>query len=333
MTGGLTYRPELDGLRALSVLAVIVYHLPFGRELLRAGFIGVDLFFALSGALITHILLGERESTGRIALGRFYVRRLRRLYPGLLAMTTTVVAVAFVFYEYEVALRVLWNGLLSALYLAAFIEPYRPMPFFGHMWSLSIEECFYLLWPATLAGVVRSGKRAVVAFLVLVTLATFLWRVHLWFDHMAPANRLYFAIDTRADALAWGCLVGAAVRWGFAVHARRALLVLGPVAGLVLVGLMLTADRTETWFATWGYSATAILSSLVVARLFVAPARLLAFGPLTWVGKLSYSLYLWHVPAITLGPRFGVPPLAALGVGVGLAVASYYGIESRLRAR
>jgi peptidoglycan/LPS O-acetylase OafA/YrhL len=333
VSGRLEYRPELDGLRALSVLAVIVYHLPRGREVLQAGFIGVDVFFALSGALITQLLLAEREATGSISLGRFYVRRLRRLYPGLLAMTSTVVLAAFVWLDRDAAHRVLWNGVLSAVYLAAFIAPYRPMPLFGHMWSLSIEECFYLAWPAALSLIIRSGRRAVLAFLGLVTLAAFAWRVHLWLDLMASSNRVYFALDTRADALAWGCLVGAAVRWGYAVRARRALSILGPLAGLGLVGLMLHADRSETWFATWGYSLTSILSSVVVARLFVAPAPALALRPLTWIGKLSYSLYLWHVPAIALGSSLGAPPLAALAVGVGLAVASYYAIESRFRAR
>ncbi|HTJ83146.1 MAG TPA: acyltransferase [Polyangiaceae bacterium] len=327
------YRPELDGLRALSVLAVIVYHVPRAHGLVPAGFIGVDLFFALSGALITQLLLREHDDTGRVALGRFYARRLRRLYPALLAMLAFVIVASFVAYSRASFVSILRDAAISGLYLASFVAPFRAMPLLGHMWSLSIEELFYLVWPLSLAIVAKSGRRAIVGLLVLVVIGAFGWRVHLWFDAMASAHRIYFAPDTRADALAWGCLAGFAVHSGWAARARRALLVLGPCAGLGIAILMHEADRSATWFATWGYSLTSILAATVVARLFVAPSAALATKPLVVVGRLSYSLYLWHIPLIAMGSDLGVPAEASLAVAVVLAVLSYRFVESRWRAR
>jgi peptidoglycan/LPS O-acetylase OafA/YrhL len=332
VTARLAYRPELDGLRALSVLLVMAYHVPEGHRFLRGGFIGVDLFFALSGALITRILLAELSANGRIAFGAFYLRRLKRLYPALIAMLAFVAVAGLFLYEGASIRRLLGNVAISALYLASFVQPHTPMPNLGHMWSLSIEELFYLVWPLALALVLRSGRRAVVALLFLVVLLVFGWRVHLYLDRFVSASRIYFAPDTRADALAFGCLAGVALHSGFADRHRRALLIGAPFAGLALVYLACTADRGEIWFATWGYSLTAFLSAWVVARLFVADSAWLRSAPLVWTGKLSYSLYLWHIPLITMAPAVGLPPLAGLAAGIALAIACHYTVENRLRA-
>lgn len=332
MTARLAYRPELDGLRALSVLVVMAYHVPEGHRFLRGGFIGVDLFFALSGALITRLLLAELDQSGRIAFGAFYLRRLKRLYPALIAMLAFVALAGLVLYEGAAIRRLLGNVAISALYLASFVQPHTPMPNLGHMWSLSIEELFYLVWPLALALVLRSGRRAVVALLLLVILLVFGWRVHLYLERFVSASRIYFSPDTRADVLAFGCLAGVAIHSGFAARHRRALQLGAPMCALALLYIACTADRGEIWFATWGYSLTALLSACVVTHLFVTDSRLLRSAPLVWTGKLSYSLYLWHIPLIAMAPAVGMPPIVGLAAGIALAIACHYTVENRLRA-
>lgn len=332
VTARLEYTPELDGLRAITVLAVIAYHVPESRTLVRSGFIGVDVFFALSGALITRLLLVELDQSGRIALGRFYIRRLRRLYPGLLAMLTFVVVSAVVLYDSATVMRVLKNAVIAGLYLASFVQPYQPMPNLGHMWSLSIEEVFYLVWPVALWLLFRSSTRAILGFLLVVVLAVFGWRVHLYLEDFATASRIYFALDTRIDALAFGCIAGVLVHTGWAKRRKIALVFAAPIAALALAVLAVTADRAAVWYATWGYSLTGTLAAVLIARLFVAEAPALRVWPLIWIGKRSYGFYLWHLPLIAMSPAMGLPAIGGLAIGIALACLSYSFIESPLRA-
>jgi len=330
------YQPELDGLRALSVLLIIAHHTPGLRGLVpgwfRGCFLGVDLFFVLSGALITRLLLAEIDATGALSLRRFYARRLRRLYPGLLAMLAAVCLVVARWLPGELA-STGRDAAYCALYLGAWIVPYRPIRFFGHTWSLSIEEAFYLVWPLLLGLLVRAGRRSIVLALLLVVAVCEAWRFYLWVGLTASSGRLYFSPDTRADTLAFGALVGLAVHTGAAARWRGPLRVLGPLAGLGLGALVVVANRADPWYGVYGYPLASLLASLVVARLMVAPARWLSLPPLVGLGRLSYSLYLWHLPAFELGSAWGAPTWLSLAVGVTLAVASYRLIEGPLRAR
>ncbi len=331
--GRLAHRPELDGLRALSVIAVVIHHVPPGRAAFPAAFIGVDVFFALSGALITRILLTELDRTGTLSLGRFYLRRLRRLYPGLLTMIVAVSLAALVLLGGAFVVKYLPDAALAALYLAAFVVPERPIALVGHTWSLSIEEAFYLVWPVTLRALAKRGLRPVVLLLAFVVLAVPLWRMHLWWDEMASSSRLYFALDTRADAIAWGALAGLAVHSGLAERIARPLGGLAWLSGAGLLVLTRIGNRSETWYAVWGYSLASALSAIVVARLFVRPSKILASAPLVWLGKRSYSLYLWHVPVFLLGGDRGVSFFVLVPLAMALAMVSYRFVELPLRAK
>lgn len=329
----LAYLPELDGLRALSVLVVVAHHVPGPLKAAMPGaWLGVDVFFALSGALITRLLLVELERTGTLSLGSFYVRRLRRLYPAMLTMITSACLAALAIRGSAFVLGLLPDALLAALYLAGFIVHERAVPLVGHTWSLSIEELFYLVWPAATLLLARRGLRPLVLLLVLVVLAVPAWRMHLWLVEFASSARLYTSPDTRADAIAWGAIAGVIAHRGLARPHASVLRAFALGAALGLVALVLTASRGQTWFAIWGYGLTAILSSIVVLHLFTSGSRWLSRPALTWVGKRSYGLYLWHVPVLELGIPLGVPAWVLLLLALALTELSYRYVEQPLRA-
>lgn len=331
--GRLGYRPELDGLRALSVLVVVVHHVPGPLKAAMPGaWLGVDVFFAISGALITRLLLLELERSGTLRLGSFYVRRLRRLYPAMLTMIVAACLAALVLRGSDFVLGLLPDALIAALYLAGFVVHERAMPLLGHTWSLSIEELFYLVWPAATLLLARRGLRPLVLLLVLVVLLVPAWRMHLWLVEFASSARLYTSPDTRADAIAWGALAGVIAHRGLVRPHAPWLRALGSASALGLAALVLTASRAETWFAIWGYSLTAILSSIVVLHLFTSGSRWLSSPTLTWIGKRSYGIYLWHVPVLELGLPLGVPAWILLLVTLAFTVLSYRYVEQPLRA-
>lgn len=318
------YVPSLDGLRAVSMLLVVVYHLPLRAPLLPGGFIGVDVFFVLSGALITRLLLEEEARTKTIALAPFYWRRLRRLYPAMIAMIALVtIASAFVFPR-SLLPQTLRDAAWCAVYLGTIPALAGKVRFFGHAWSLSLEEIFYLVWPATMLALRTRRARILAAVLVIVGCQA--RTLQLWFEGV-PSRRIWVAIDTRAGVIALGCLVGLVSL----ERIRKVLLVAGPIAFGLLLVLARIGDRTMTWYAVWGYPASAILSAIVVSRLFVAPSWALSRPFLIWLGKRSYSLYLWHVPLLTIGDELGWPIPLSLAIATLAAWASHRLIEVRFR--
>ncbi len=329
----LPYRPELDGLRALSMLAVVAYHAQIHGAGLAGGFIGVDVFFVLSGALITQLLLSEEARSGTVSLPRFYVRRIRRLYPAMLAMIVATTLAAIVLYPRELLGETVHDAGFCALYLGDLLALEKRVRFFGHAWTLTVEEVFYLVWPLAFLALGRAGKRARILFLALVVAACEARRIDLWFDDTATPQRIWVGLDTRAGLLALGCLLAFAVRGGAVARAKPWLMRLAPLAAIALLTIAVCADRRTELYVTWGYPATALLATVVVARLFAAPSRALAAPPLVWLGKLSYSLYLWHVPALTFGEHLGWPLPLILAITLAVSCASYYGLESRFRAR
>ena len=296
----LQYEPALDGLRALAVLAVIVFHAV--PHLLPGGFLGVDVFFVLSGYLITRLLLLEHQSSGQIDLVRFYWRRWWRLGPALMAMLAVYLVACALFLDLDAwvarALDAVWAGLYLANWARAW--EWQPMVDLGHTWSLAVEEQYYLLWPLLLLALLRglgNGYKLMlmIAFLALMSAA---WRIHLQ-AHGASLDRLYNGSDVRAETLLWGSVLAV---W---IHHRgrlqQALWRALAWGSLILLGLMVwTASWTAPWIYAVGmtvvaWAAMAIIGSLHGGQQYPM-SRFLRAWPLVGLGRISYGMYLWHFP-------------------------------------
>jgi len=211
----LSYTPALDGLRAIAIVAVMIYHA--SPSLMPGGFAGVELFFVLSGFLITGLLLREQQCHGRIHLGFFYARRVLRLLPALLLMLTIVTTFAWCVLPAGFGSRTLTDALLALGYCVNWARAFdmRGASLLGHTWSLSIEEQFYVLWPITLILLVKrtGNSRSLTRVLGLSAAVAVIYRI-LMLTGGASGVRLYNGLDTRADGLLLGCALAAALSSG-----------------------------------------------------------------------------------------------------------------------
>lgn len=277
----------MDGLRGIAILLVLLFHLdPYG--LVKGGSYGVTVFFVLSGFLITSILLG------RPRLVAFYKRRAMRLLPPLLIFCVVMLLVGTPWAD-------VWPGLF---YVASIVRIDHPpsTPVVDHLWSLSVEEHFYLVWPWFLAFF---RQNRVQVFGLALTVAA-LWRLHLMLDTLP--ERIYFATDTNAFALLAGC-------WLAAVHHQEPLIPrrydILAVFGVVVASMAFGMFETPV-LHLWGTFSVVVLSLLAV-RAAMSPEGVLNVGWLRWLGVISYALYLWHPYLMQVfEPRLGV--LAAIGV-------------------
>jgi peptidoglycan/LPS O-acetylase OafA/YrhL len=347
--GAFAYQPALDGIRALAVTAVVLFHA--GVPGIGGGFLGVDVFFVLSGFLITSLLLEEHRSRGRIDLRRFWLRRARRLLPALLTVVAaTVVAAHFLWRGDSDALGLLrTDGYAAVGYVANWRMIFRgtgyvavtaaPSPL-QHTWSLGIEEQFYLVWPLLVAAVLVVRGRGRTVLLVLCGAGAVLSQLLCsWLFRPEDISRAYYGSDTRAQALLIGAALAAAV-----VSTRQAgrWVSFAGIGGLaVLVWLGHVASDQAAWLyhggLTFAALATALLILAVVRRPGSRPARFLALGPLVRLGRISYGVYLWHWPLLTFvnADDTGLSrwPLLAVRLAGTLAVATagYHLIEQPIR--
>jgi peptidoglycan/LPS O-acetylase OafA/YrhL len=342
--------PALDGLRALAVLGVVAFH--DGR--LVGGYLGVDLFFVLSGFLITRNLLVEHASTGRIDLRAFWVRRARRLFPALLAVVVAVALVACVLASPAERARVRADGLATLGYVAnwhaiAAGQSYwdlfsAPSPF-AHAWSLAIEEQFYLVWPLVAWLALRAARPRRSLGLVALALglgsAAALART---FEHLG-SDRAYLGTDTRAAALLAGAALACALH-GRRPLGRRAVALLDVLGVAALVALAFAWVRLEG-HDPFVYRGGLWLTEVAVLVLLVCAseptesrvARVLAARPLVAIGVVSYGIYLVHWPIfVALAPgRFGLVgaklTLVRLALTTIAAFLSYRHLEEPIRRR
>ena len=326
----LKYNPALDGLRAVAIVLVILSHAH--APLFEGAFYGVDLFFVLSGYLITSLLLQELDRSQRIDYWRFYRRRFYRLMPALLLFLAV----------YCVLAPVLWPGqtdmyadaLVSLLYLADYGIAFFDQPdTLLHMWSLSVEEHFYLVWPPLLALLVHRTPRGQLWRVVLGLLVLgWAWRV-VWVAQGQQFYEIFFRFDTRATGLLTGALLAALVgerpAWFQALRAR-----LPHFMWLVLAVPLLMEQAWDDMNAmVWGMTVVELATALVLVAVLVprgAVYEMLSARPLVTLGKLSYGIYLWHYPVVRyLRADLPWPAVVVLGfiISTALAALSYYTVE------
>lgn len=294
----LGHRPGLDGLRGWAVLVVLAGHLKL--PLAEHGALGVDVFFSLSGFLISVLLAEEWQRQGGIRFGRFYLRRVLRLYPALLLM---LLAVSFV--------SPARDYLLSALtYTTNWVIALKIRPLnleLGHTWTLAIEEQYYLLWPPLLAFLLRRfSPRKVVLFPIGLALLSYLLRVISW-TTTHDFWRYNAGADTHADGLLLGSALGLATAFGLLPRgeAWRKALRAATLPALGWVAWVTVIDPAPAgWIACGGISLVVVATLLVIIQVVHDPwrpvLRVLEFAPLARAGMVSYGLYLWQVPVLVL---------------------------------
>jgi len=355
--GSQRYVAGLDGLRALAVLAVIAYHVNLGWA--QGGLLGVGIFFTLSGYLITDLLLAQQATTGRLHLVNFWQRRARRLLPALFVMLAVVTAwVALLQRGQLPALRgavAAAVGYVSNWYLIAenssYFARFAPPTPLGHLWSLAVEEQFYLLWPwLMLAGLVltrglsaQSQRRWLAGGTLALAAVSIALMVALYHPGYDP-TRVYDGTDTRAFAL----LIGAALAFARpsrempAKPSRRSRLLLdgAGAAGLAVIALLIWRTSQYSPFLYRGGMVLLSVATAAVVLAVVSPAgrlgSILGWRPLRWLGVRSYGIYLWHYPIIVLttpanGTETALRATLQVGASIGVAALSWGLIEEPIR--
>ncbi len=345
-----SYYGSLDGLRALAVLAIIAYHFNYGWA--RGAYLSVDLFFILSGFLITTLLIMEWRRSDRIALKQFWARRARRLLPALFLLLIFVA----VFTRLEIdpwnRASIRGDGIASLFYVAnwrfiadkqGYFELFSAASPLRHMWTLAIEEQFYLVWPLVVYVTMKAGRGSLrvltaVCGVGIVASIAIMARVYTPGDPL----RAYYGTDARAHTILFGALLAILlVSWNPSASAKRRLVVAGSIAFVVMLAAWNLATGTSSRYYHGGSALYAVLACIVIAGALQPGVlqRILSFEPLPWIGRLSYGIYLFHWPIIVwLVPSrvhiYGWP-LNALRLALTFlcATLSFYLVELPIRER
>jgi peptidoglycan/LPS O-acetylase OafA/YrhL len=343
------FRPDIEGMRAIAVGLVILFHA--FKQPLTGGFVGVDVFFVISGFLITSLLLREHTKTGRVSVVQFYARRVRRILP---ASTVAVVATLIATYYFlgfisgnTTAVDAKWTavfaanihfGIIGTDYLGSQMPP-SPLQ---HMWSLGVEEQYYVVWPALFLAITiivrgRHHRVGLAAALGTIIIASFSWSV---IQTASNATWAYFSPFTRAWELALGALIAVGLP---AIVAIRKNWVYQTAAAVGLAGIVASALFLDS---TTPYPGSAVALPVVSSGLLIAagcgtPSTLVGRGlsatPLQWLGARSYSLYIWHWPVLIIPEQYAGHPLnlwantGLVALAVVLSALSYRLVENPVR--
>lgn len=328
-----TFRPDVEGMRAVAVVLVLLYH-AFGAPF-TGGFVGVDVFFVISGFVITDVLLRERSDRGRISIPGFYARRVRRILPAATLVIVSTVAAAYRWLGFIAGNQIAEDGKWAAAFVANirfallgtdyFGEQLPPSPL-QHMWSLGVEEQFYVVWPALFLVMVLVGRGlrdrgALAVVLAIAMAASFAWSLV-----QTPVNPTwaYFSPLTRAWELALGALIAVS---GPAVGRISSGRLWQSLAAVGLIGIVTSLFLVDAGMQFPGYvvALPVVSSGLLILAGCGNPGtwvgRALAIRPMQWIGARSYSLYLWHWPPLVIAAEHLGRPLSAVQAGGLLAAA------------
>ena len=353
------YLPSIDSLRALAVLAVIIYHVDVNY--LPGGFLGVDLFFVLSGYLISSLIIKEYKKTGSLNLYNFYIRRARRLLPAVYFMIT-VVLVVMVMFNGVLLKKSHLDAIFGYIYSSNWWYIFHKLDYFDsfgsqspfkHLWSLAIEEQFYMIFPLLFLLINRKKKDKdgfyklnrnflyVILGVILVSLIA-----HIILFDINNISRIYFGTDTRAFSLLVGA-VGAILypidKLNTKITPQENLVysVVSLISIAALITIMIYTSEYNTWLYRGGFLLVAILGIIIIissGKQHTVMAKLLSFKPVVFIGKISYSLYLWHFPVLVLTTpvsEIGKPNIFFVVLRVILtfilAIISYALVETPIR--
>lgn len=305
------YLPGLDGFRGIAVIAIIIFHL--NALWLPGGFLGVDTFFVISGYLITSLLLTEYDRDGSISLLAFWVRRVKRLIPAVLFLLAVTLTYTIIF-EPKLIISLKQDVVAALFYVSNWWYIFQHVDYFDqftiqplkHLWSLAIEEQFYLLYPILLLGLLKLTRRKWIlwTFVGVSLLSLVLMVILIHSGH--HISRVYFGTDTRLQTLLIGAML--AIIWppfrlkaNIPLTIRSIIDVMGLVSFAGLMLLMYMVNEQSMWLYNWGFYAIALLTLFIIASA-VHPsgyfAKLMGNPVFVFIGKRSYSLYLWHYPVI-----------------------------------
>lgn len=340
--------PGLDGLRALAVIGVLAFH----DNRLNGGFLGVDLFFALSGFLITTLLIDELQQTNTIDLIGFWGRRLRRLLPAVMVLLVVVVVFFRLFADTGQWIIARNDVVWSQFYMANWQQIYSGSGYwdafaapsaFEHLWSLAIEEQFYLVWPILVIIGWRIGRaRGLVALTSIGIVASFVAMLAIY--NGGDPTRVYMGTDTRSFSLLCGAFVALpAIRQFITTGIQKFRTIASglTIVLILIIGFMwFTVDGQSQWLFRGGLFAHSIASALLAILVASSSGKfslVFSWRPLAYIGRLSYELYLWHWPVFIFctSERLNVNDLMLttirLAITFALSIASYYLIEQPIR--
>jgi peptidoglycan/LPS O-acetylase OafA/YrhL len=340
----LTYVPALDGIRAVSIIGVMFNH--SGLSVGAGGFIGVSVFFVLSGFLITSLLVKEWARSGTVSLKRFWARRARRLLPALLVLLVAVALYAWLLAPPDTRGSLRIDAIASLFYFGNWHQIIAGQSYFAqaavespllHTWSLAIEEQFYLIWPLIVLGMLKWWRRRgpLLVLAVVGALASAAEMFFLYHPGVDP-SRLYYGTDTRAQDLLVGAVVAIVLstrRPATSRQSRYRYSALTLVAALAFGVVWSRLNESSAFPYRGGFLLADVLAALVILGVVQAPrelvARVLSWRPLTYLGQISYGLYLWHLPVflvlnqarvgLTGWPLFGVRSAVSFAFAVGSA--------------
>jgi len=335
------YRPEFDGLRGVAILGVVLYH--YFTDWFRGSIIGVDLFFVLSGFLITRLMLEEKKRYGGISLRDFYAKRFGRLVPGMVFLLVVIVPAGVVLLEPPKPRYLLWGALGAITFSTNWLRiAGLDLGVLVHLWSVAIEQQFYVIWPVVVIGL-RARLHRVRTLCVVVVLAA---SVNILIRSLLNEEfrNIFDGLDTHgALMLLSGALVAVVLPAAPVLAARQRLLTIALLVGLALRTALILIPEKSTYEAFWGRGGvhlTAVVMVLVVLAVkeldWLRP--LLTGRTICWLGQIAYSLFIWHQPVqnyvlLRFIDALWVRNILHFLISVAVAAGSYYIVEQPLRAR